>query len=104
MVLVIIVVVVAIIRIVMFIIVMQRWHSLTEANAFAAWLDHVQSSKQNRSKVQGSVMRLMHRSLCSAFAAWQQVAAHRAQQKTKMLGCLTRISNRVSLCLCLSCL
>ena len=75
---------------------------MTEASAFAAWLDHTRSSQQNRSKVQGSVMRLLHRSLCSAFAAWQQVAADRAQQKAKILSCLARISNRASLCLCLT--
>lgn len=82
---------------------MQRWSSMTEASAFTAWLDHTRSSQQNRSKVQGSVMRLLHRSLYSAFAAWQQVAADRAQQKAKILSCLARISNRVSLCIYLLC-
>jgi len=97
----IIIIIIVVIIIIVIIIVMQRWSSMTEASAFAAWLDHTRTSKHNRSKVQGSVMRLLHRNLCSAFAAWQEVAADRAQQKAKILSCLARIGNRVSLCLSL---
>lgn len=70
---------------------------MTEASAFAAWVDHVRRAKENRSKVQGSIARLLNRTLYAAFAAWQEVAAGRAQERAKMLSCLARIHNRVSI-------
>lgn len=75
------------------------------ASAFDKWLEHTQASQESRAKVQGSVMRLLHRTLYSAFAAWQEVSADKAQQRAKVLTCLARISNRVRLvtALCLSC-
>ena len=76
----------------------QRWSSMTVASAFSAWLERVRVARENRSKVQGSLMRLLHRSLYSAFAAWQEIAADCAQDRAKVLSCLARISNRVRPC------
>ena len=73
----------------------QKWSSVTVASAFDGWVEHTQASQESRAKVQGSVMRLLHRTLYSAFAAWQEVAADKAQQRAKVLTCIARISNRV---------
>lgn len=73
----------------------QKWSSMTAASALQAWVEHTQACQENRAKVQGSLMRLLHRTLYSAFAAWQEVVTHKAHQRAKIASCVARISNRV---------
>ena len=68
---------------------------MTAASALQAWVEHTRACQENRSKVQGSLMRLLHRTLYSAFAAWQEAATHKAHQRAKIAACIARISNRV---------
>ena len=67
------------------------------ASAFDAWVEHTRATQGNRAKVQGSLLRLLHRTLYSAFAAWREVVAYKAQQKAKIQTCVARLSNRVSI-------
>ena len=67
------------------------------ASAFEAWVEHTRVAQGNRTKVQGSLLRMLHRTLYSAFAAWREVVAYKAQQKAKIQTCVARLSNRVSL-------
>ena len=79
---------------------MQKWSSMTAASALEAWVEYTRACQDNRAKVQGSLIRLLHRTLYSAFAAWQDVAADKAQQRAKIATCVARISNRVRLVSC----
>ena len=76
--------------------VLQKWSSVTVASAFGAWVEHVAEAAEMRRKVQGSLVRLLHRTTYTAFAAWREAAAARAQQRSQVLTCLTRLSQRVS--------
>ena len=75
---------------------LQKWTSVTMASAFRGWAEHVAEAAEGRAKVQGSLLRLLHRSLFSAFAAWREAAAVQVEQRTKVMTCLTRLTQRVS--------
>lgn len=73
----------------------QKWSSMTAASAWEAWVEYTLACQENRAKVQGSLIRLLHRTLYAAFTAWQDAAADRAHQRAKIATCVARISNRV---------
>ncbi|KAL3132382.1 hypothetical protein ABBQ32_008952 [Trebouxia sp. C0010 RCD-2024] len=72
----------------------QKWSSMTAASAWEAWVEYTLACQENRAKVQGSLIRLLHRTLYAAFTAWQDAAADRAHQRAKIATCVARISNR----------